>query len=41
MEYRITLENGMLSGAVGTPNDLYGSGDATSENRNILLTLQN
>ncbi|MFK5968773.1 MAG: hypothetical protein QM487_01440 [Candidatus Marithrix sp.] len=40
-EYRFILENGMLSGAVGTLNNLYGSGDATSENGNILLTLQN
>jgi hypothetical protein len=39
-EYRMVLENGMLSGSVGVPNDTYGSGDATSENGNILLTLQ-
>jgi hypothetical protein len=39
-EYRIILENGMLSGSVGTPNDLYGSGDETKEKGNILLTLQ-
>jgi len=39
-EYRMTLENGMLSGSVGVPNDTYGSGDKTNENGNILLTLQ-
>ena len=40
-EYRMTLENGMLSGSVGIPNDTYGSRDSTKENGNILLTLQN
>jgi len=39
-EYRMTLEDGMLSGAVGIPNDRYGSGDETTGNGNILLTLQ-
>jgi hypothetical protein len=39
-EYRMTLENGILSGAVGIPNNTYGSGDATNENGNIMLTLQ-
>jgi hypothetical protein len=39
-EYRMRLENGILSGSVGTPNDKYGSGDATKENGNIMLTLQ-
>jgi len=39
-EYRMTLENGILSGAVGTPNETYGSGNATKENGNIMLTLQ-
>ena len=39
-EYRMVLKDGILSGAVGIPNDIYGSGDATSENGNILLTLQ-
>lgn len=40
-EYRMVLENGKLTGSVGIPNDTYGSGDETTENGNILLTLQN
>ena len=39
-EYRMVLENGMLSGAVAIPNSSYGEGDKTKENGNILLTLQ-
>lgn len=36
-EYRLVLENNILTGIVGTPNDLYGSGDGTSENGAITL----
>lgn len=39
-EYRMVLENDVLTGSVGIPHDSYGSGDATTENGNILLTLQ-
>ena len=39
-EYRMILENGILSGAVGIPNKTYGSGDETTENGNILLSRQ-
>ncbi len=39
-EYRMILENGMLSGTVGVPNDIYGSGDETTEKGNILLSQQ-
>ena len=39
-EYRMILENGMLSGAVAIPNSSYGEGDKTNETGNILLTLQ-
>jgi len=38
-EYRMTLEDNMLTGIVGIPNDIYGSGDGTSENGSITLVL--
>ncbi len=38
-EYRMTLENGVLSGIVGIPSDTYGSGDGTSGNGDVRLTL--
>jgi len=40
-EYRMTLENNVLSGIVGIPNDTYGSGDGTSGNGSITLVLSN
>ena len=40
-EYRMRLENGLLTGSVGVPDDLYGSGDVTNENGSILLSQQN
>ncbi len=36
-EYRLILQDNMLVGSVGIPNDSYGQGDATSENGNISL----
>lgn len=40
-EYRMRLENDILTGSVGIPNDLYGSGDETSKNGSIALVLSN
>lgn len=40
-EYRMILENGLLIGTVGIPNDLYGTGDETTENGSILLNQPN
>lgn len=40
-EYRMTLEDNILTGVVGVPNDVYGSGDETSENGSITLILSN
>jgi Cu/Ag efflux pump CusA len=36
-EYRVILQNNMLVGSVGVPNETYGEGDTTSENGNISL----
>jgi hypothetical protein len=38
-EYRVILQDNMLVGSVGIPNDGYGQGDATSSNGNLSLTL--
>jgi hypothetical protein len=38
-EYRVVLENNMLSGSVGIPATSYGEGDETSENGSIVLML--
>ena len=40
-EYRMRLDNDILTGNVGVPNDTYGSGDETSENGSITLILSN
>ena len=39
-EYRLVLENGILSGTVGVPSDTIGTNDGTSENGAISLTQQ-
>ena len=39
-EYRMVLENGVLSGTVGIPNDIYGSNDGTKSNGTITLRQQ-
>jgi hypothetical protein len=39
-EYRLILENGLLSGTVGTPVDTYGTNDSTSENGTVSLAQQ-
>ena len=39
-EYRLVLENGVLSGTVGIPNDRIGSNDDISSNGTISLTQQ-
>ena len=39
-EYRLVLENGVLSGTVGIPNDTVGSNDGTSSNGTISLIQQ-
>ncbi|MCK5830885.1 MAG: hypothetical protein KAH20_11350 [Methylococcales bacterium] len=37
-EYRLTLENGVLAGSVGTPNGTIGTNDGTTSNGKISLT---
>jgi len=38
-EYRMRLDDNILTGSVGTPNETYGTGDETSENGSITLVL--
>ena len=40
-EYRMTLEDNILTGIVGIPNNSYGSDDGTSGNGSITLILSN
>lgn len=37
-EYRLMLEDGLLSGAVGVPPDTYGEGSGTTENGVLMLS---
>lgn len=39
-EYRLILEDNVLSGIVGIPNDLYGKNDATTDNGSVSLVKQ-
>ncbi len=39
-EYRLVLDNGVLSGTVGTPADVYGTGDETTEKGTLTLLQQ-